>query len=142
MATDEQIEKEIQTFIKKFTDESSSTELDETIEKIISTYEEKNKKVLTVFQESNEFHNKKELKDFLRANLEYTIQLCEKYKTKDINLYQRYRELTRKIIDNDKYYAEDLTLFQKEAEEFKELMHIVNKTRMILNTISIAFDDH
>jgi uncharacterized protein VirK/YbjX len=114
MATDENIEELLQAFV------SSMSKM------TFSELRELSKKSITAYEETQTINNRNELINIFNVYLSDLILLCEKYNSKDINLYQRFNELTNKIKNYEKYYANDLTLRTKETEELKELLEILN----------------
>ena len=70
--------------------------------------------------------------------------MCIKYKSKEINLYQRFKDLTQKIDDKENFYAEDKDSLQKDYLELKELTEILGlalgKDETISKSIGLHLD--
>lgn len=130
MATDENIEELLQAFV------SSMSKM------TFSELMELSKKTITDYEETQTINNRNELINIFNVYLSDLILLCEKYNSKDINLYQRFNELTNKIKNYEKYYANDLTLRTKETEELKELLEILNLALGREDMVSRAIELH
>ena len=130
MATDENIEELLQAFV------SSMSKM------TFSELMELSKKTITDYEETQTINNRNELINIFNVYLSDLILLCEKYNSKDINLYQRFTELTNKMGNYEKYYANDLTLRTKETEELKELLEILNLALGREDMISRAIELH
>ena len=130
MATDENIEELLQAFVSSMSKMSFSELMD------------LSKKTITDYEETQTINNRNELINIFNVYLSDLILLCEKYNSKDINLYQRFNELTNKIKNYEKYYANDLTLRTKETEELKELLEILNLALGREDMVSRAIELH
>lgn len=130
MASDKKIEELLQAFVNSMSKMTFSELMDLT------------RKTINALEETQTINNRNEIINIFSLYLADLILLCEKYKSKDINLYQRFTELTNKMNDYKKYYANDLTLRTKEYEELKELLEIINLALGKEDMVSRAIELH
>ena len=117
MATEWQIRELLENYVDTMATYSVS-DLDELIENTISNYESK-----------DDLHNIEEIKIGMHLYLSRINRVCIKYKSKNIDLYQRFKDLTEKIGDKEKFYNEDnnrdkLSLIN-DYEELKDLTELI-----------------
>ena len=132
MASDSQIEELLQVFVNTMANFSIDN-LEEIIENLLDNNENK-----------DDLQNIEELKKNIHLYYLHIIEMCIKYKSKEINLYQRFKDLTQKIDDKENFYAEDKDSLQKDYLELKELTEILGlalgKDDTISKSIGLHFD--
>ena len=132
MATDSQIEELLQVFVNTMANYSMD-DLEEIIESLLDNSEKK-----------DNLQNIEELKKNIHLYYLHIIEMCIRYKSKEINLYQRFKDLTQKIDDKENFYAEDKVLLQKDYLELKDLTEILGlalgKDDSISKSIGLHFD--
>lgn len=132
MATDSQIEELLQVFVNTMANYSMD-DLEEIIESLLDNSEKK-----------DNLQNIEELKKNIHLYYLHIIEMCIRYKSKEINLYQRFKDLTQKIDDKENFYAEDKVSLQKDYLELKDLTEILGlalgKDDSISKSIGLHFD--
>lgn len=132
MATDSQIEELLQVFVNTMANYSMD-DLEEIIESLLDNSEKK-----------GALQNIEELKKNIHLYYLHIIEMCIRYKSKEINLYQRLKDLTQKIDDKENFYAEDKVSLVKDYLELKDLTEILGlalgKDETILKSIGLHFD--
>ena len=132
MASDSQIEELLQVFVNTMANYSMD-DLEEIIESLLDNSEKK-----------DALQNIEELKKNIHLYYLHIIEMCIKYKSKEINLYQRFKDLTQKIDDKENFYAEDKDSLQKDYLELKELTEILGlalgKDETISKSIGLHLD--
>ena len=132
MASDSQIEELLQVFVNTMANFSIDN-LEEIIENLLDNNENK-----------DDLQNIEELKKNIHLYYLHIIEMCIKYKSKEINLYQRFKDLTQKINDKENFYAEDKISLQKDYSELKDLTEILGlalgKDDTISKSIGLHFD--
>ena len=132
MATDSQIEELLQVFVNTMANYSMD-DLEEIIENLLDNSEKK-----------DALQNIEELKKNIHLYYLHIIEMCIRYKSKEINLYQRFKDLTQKIDDKENFYAEDKVSLQKDYLELKDLTEILGlalgKDETISKSIGLHFD--
>ena len=132
MASDSQIEELLQVFVNTMANFSIDN-LEGIIENLLDNNENK-----------DDLQNIEELKKNIHLYYLNLIEMCIKYKSKDINLYQRFKDLTQKINDKENFYAEDKISLQKDYSELKDLTEILGlalgKDDTISKSIGLHFD--
>ena len=113
MANDSQIEELLQVFVNTMANYSMD-DLEEIIEILLDNNENK-----------DALQNIEELKKNVHLYYLHIIEMCIRYKSKDINLYQRFKDLTQKMNDKENFYAEDKISLQKDYSELKDLTEIL-----------------
>tara|TARA_B100000212_G_C26965495_1_gene360295 strand:+ start:106 stop:504 length:399 start_codon:yes stop_codon:yes gene_type:complete len=132
MATDSQIEELLQVFVNTMANYSMD-DLEEIIENLLDNSEKK-----------DALQNIEELKKNIHLYYLHIIEMCIRYKSKEINLYQRFKDLTQKIDDKENFYAEDKVSLQKDYLELKDLTEILGlalgKDETISKSIGLHLD--
>ena len=132
MATDSQIEELLQVFVNTMANYSMD-DLEEIIESLLDNSEKK-----------DNLQNIEELKKNIHLYYLHIIEMCIRYKSKEINLYQRFKDLTQKIDDKENFYAEDKVSLQKDYLELKDLTEILGlalgKDETISKSIGLHLD--
>jgi len=134
MASDEKIEELLQALIKTISNWSYE-DIGKTIEVVLSSRED----LSSIVSTSEELE---ELKNNMRLYYLRMIEMCKKYNSKDINLYLRFKELSEKMNNYNKYYFEDEIAYQRDAIEMKELIQLVQLALGEENGVSKAIDWH